>query len=143
MSIYFGGFNVSEKMFSAFGGLIPPIDRPGLRSTACKRAGDAKKKEAGDRSPASEANPQRIPGLPVLPKKNHLLHVLIVVTSVYLVEVNTGSNIRPEIVRSIPGEFMRTSVHNAILQGLHQLSSHVVDPQVHMALDGQRELDPR
>jgi len=26
--MYFGEFNVSEKMFSAFGGMIPPIDRP-------------------------------------------------------------------------------------------------------------------
>ena len=42
MSIYFGGFNVSEKMFSAFGGLIPPINHPGRRSTACKQAGDSK-----------------------------------------------------------------------------------------------------
>jgi hypothetical protein len=47
MSMNFGGFNVSEKMFSAFGGLIPPINRPGLRSTACKRAGDAKKRRPG------------------------------------------------------------------------------------------------
>ena len=33
MSIYFGRFSASENLFPAPGGLIHPIDRPGLRNT--------------------------------------------------------------------------------------------------------------